>query len=101
MFPETKIPIKTVKAWCCNVEADYELKTFSNGTKHAVGKCKVCGKTNAKRQNIPTDGAKQLEEIHHRLLWIRSLVISMKPGEDQDEAVAMVERMADQLGYEI
>lgn len=95
LFPElTKKKGEMIKAWCCNKELDCELKIFSNGTRHAWGTCPICGKTNAKQQRL----APNLEELKHRLLWIRSMIFAMPSGENKDEAVAMCERFVEELG---
>lgn len=95
LFPEIiKKPGSKIKAWCCDKEIECELKIFSNGTRHAWGTCPICGKTNAKSQRLsPT-----LEDLKHRLLWIKSMVHSMPQGEDKDEAVATIERFAEEMG---
>lgn len=98
LFPEMiKKPGERVKAWCCDKELDCEIKVFSNGTRHAWGTCTICGKTNAKKQNLPPN----LEELKHRLMWIASMIKAMPQGIDKEEAVAMLERFADEMGNEI
>jgi hypothetical protein len=88
----------TVKGWCkCGQECDCVIKVFSNGTKHAWATCPACGKTNAKNQRL----APNLEELNHRLLWIRSMILGMPKGIDREEAVAMLERLSDDLGREL
>lgn len=95
MFPElVKKAGERVKAWCCDKEMDCELKIYSNGTRHAHGTCPICGKSGAKSQRL----APNLEELKHRLLWIESMIKSMRAGEDKDEAVAMVERFSEEIG---
>lgn len=98
LFPEmTKKVGERVKAWCCDKELDCEIKIFSNGTRHAWGTCPICGKTNAKKQNL----SPSLEELKHRIMWIESMFKAMPPSTDKEEAVAMVERLADRLGKEL
>ena len=94
--PELSLNIpmgKTVKAWCkCGSEVECELKTFSNGTKHAYGTCLKCGLTNYKQQRLPGD----LEDIKHALLGVYAKINAIS-GLDRDEAICMVERMVDEL----
>lgn len=94
-FPDlVKKPGQRVKAWCCDVEIDCELKIFSNGTKHAWGTCPNCGKTNYKPRRLPPS----LEDLKHRLYGLYALINAMPKDLDKEEAVAMVERLADDLG---
>ncbi len=85
---------KTVKAWCsCGQECECFIKTFSNGTKHAWGTCPKCGKTNAKQQR----NSIELDELKHKLMGIYSSVNAMPKGDNQDEAICMIERLAEDL----
>lgn len=94
LFPEiTKKQGERIKAWCCDKELDCELKIYSNGTRHAIGSCPICGKTGAKSQRL----APSLEELKHRLMWIQSMIKAMPNGIDKDEAIAMVERFTEML----
>lgn len=98
LFPDiAKKQGQIIKAWCCDKQLDCTLKIFSNGTRHAWGTCPICGKTNAKPQRLPPN----LEELKHRLLWIESMIHAMPQGADKDEAVAMLERCADEMGKTI
>lgn len=84
----------TVKAWCkCGQECDCVIRTFSNGTKHAWGTCPKCGLTNAKQQRLGGN----LDDLHHRLLGVKALILGIKATVDRDEAVAMLERLAEEL----
>lgn len=95
LFPElTKKSGERIKAWCCDKELDCELKIFSNGTRHAWGTCPICKKTNAKPQRLPPS----LDVLKHKLMGIYSSIAAMPANADKDEAVAMVERLADDLG---
>lgn len=88
-------PGEIVRAHCkCGVESDYTIRVFSNGTRHAWGTCPACGKTNAKQQRLPPS----LEDLKHRIMGMEAAIRAMPPGVTRDEAVAMVERMAERLG---
>lgn len=98
LFPElTKKPGQTIKAWCCDKELDCELKIFSNGTRHAWGYCPICKKTNAKAQRLPPT----LEDLKHRLMNIYNSVKAMPNNLDKEEAIAMIERLADSLSKDL
>lgn len=86
-----------VKARCsCGTICDCIIKTFSDGTKHAWGTCSDCGKTNAKQQQTVAS----LDDISHRLLSVKSAVLAIPKGEDRDEAIAMLERLCEELSTE-
>lgn len=86
-----------VKGWCsCGQECQCTIRIFSNGTRHAWATCPKCRKNSAKQQRL----APTLEEFAHRLMGVRGAVLAMKPGVDQNEALAMMERLCDQLGEE-
>lgn len=95
LFPEiVKKAGQRIKAWCCDKELDCELKIFSNGTRHAWGTCPICKKTNAKAQRLPPS----LDDLNHRLKSVYAAINAMPNGLDKEEAVAMVERLASDLG---
>jgi predicted nucleic-acid-binding Zn-ribbon protein len=90
--------VQTVKAWCkCGMECDCVIRTFSNGTKHAWGTCPRCGLTNAKQQRRYGT----LLDIENDLQAIRRKILAISKGVDQDEAVCMLERQAEDLWKEI
>lgn len=72
------------------------MKTYSNGTKHAHGVCPACGISGAKNQRL----ALNLEDLKYRLGNIRMAVLEMPRGLNQDEAICMIERLADDLSRE-
>lgn len=86
-----------VKGWCaCGQECDCVIQVYSNGTRHAIATCPKCGMKNAKQQRL----APSLEEFRHRLMGVRSAVLAMVRGVEQDEAIAMVERLCVELSEE-
>lgn len=88
----------TFKAICsCGKECDCVMKTFSDGTKHAWGTCLQCGKTNAKQQ---IGKSIELDDLKHKLMGLFSSIKAMKAGVDQDEAICMIERLAEDLWSE-
>jgi hypothetical protein len=85
---------KTVKGWCkCGQECDCELKTFSNGKEHAWAVCPKCGSANYKQQRLTGD----LETLKHKLMGIFSFIDAMPSGVNKDEAICMIERLAEDL----
>lgn len=90
-------PGEHVKGWCsCGQECDCIIQVYSNGTRHAIATCPKCGKKNAKQQRLPAT----LEDLKHHLMSVHAVVTAMEKGVNQDEAIAMIERLAEQLAIE-
>jgi len=86
---------ETVKGMCrCGFECDCTIKVFSNGVKHLWATCPKCGMTNAKQDRTKS---MELDDLKHRLMGIYTKIMSMQPGVNQDEAICMIERLADDL----
>lgn len=86
-----------VKGYCkCGSEVDCTIKVYSNATTHAHGKCPACGKTGAFQQR----GNRSMEDFKHQLMSVRSSILHFEKNDDKDEAVAMLERLADDLRRE-
>src|SRR5690348_5239744 len=86
-----------IKGWCkCGAEVPCKVRIYSNGTIHAQGRCQQCGHSGTFQQRNPTD----MDTYRHKLMGIRSAVLGFRSNHDRDEAVAMLERLADELRRE-
>lgn len=75
----------------CGTSVACKLRAYKNGTLHAYGACPSCQWSGPHRKPLT------LETFKFKLQGIGKDITQMKPSLDRDEAVAMLERLADEL----